>query len=139
MAIPPCDAERLIRWLVWTGGAASTAAGAWATSWGTSKIRVYHDNRQSHHNDLKAKVLIPLREALNRYLPLFGHEEPAVFEAITRCLFAEGVRAEEEAEVSVPNLYHANPWPAVLGSLDPSLFLDAKMTHMKTLMAETVA
>lgn len=65
MTIQPQDAERLVKLLLWVGGAASTAAGAWVTSWGTSKIRVYLDRRENHRDQLNEKVLAPLQSCLD--------------------------------------------------------------------------
>src|SRR5579864_6467313 len=71
------SAESLIRFLAYLGGAATTLVGSWVSS----KIHVYQDNRKAHLEDIKQKVLIPLRDALaNQYSTLANHQSPAVLE-----------------------------------------------------------
>jgi hypothetical protein len=52
-----------IKAVYYAGGVASTVVGSWLTS----KIRLYHDARNSHRDDLKAKVLERLRENISLY------------------------------------------------------------------------
>jgi hypothetical protein len=55
--------------LYWIGGAASTLVGAWVSS----KIHVYHDHREKHHDELKQKVLEPIRRSLeDSYRPFLN-------------------------------------------------------------------
>jgi len=54
--------------IYWFGGAATTVVGSWISS----KIRVYHDAKGKHHQELKQKVLEPIRDSLERsYRALF--------------------------------------------------------------------
>ena len=67
--------EWLIRLLAFIGGAGSTVVGSWLSS----KIRVYHDNRKSHLEDLKQKVLTPFSDATGEsFQRLLSHESPVV-------------------------------------------------------------
>jgi hypothetical protein len=59
--------------IVWLGGIAATIAGSWIAS----KIRIYHDNKQSHYEDVKTQVLRPLCEALAKNSRLFRHVRSA--------------------------------------------------------------
>ena len=52
-----------IKSLYYVGGVASTVLGSLASS----KIRVYHDARNSHRDELKQKVLAPLHDNLSVY------------------------------------------------------------------------
>src|SRR5258708_11743681 len=74
---PPNYTEWLIRVLAFVGGVASTVVGSWVSS----KIRVFHDNRKAHLEDLKQRVLIPLSEASGEnFTQLFSHTSPLIEE-----------------------------------------------------------
>jgi hypothetical protein len=71
--------EWLVRLLVFIGGVASTVVGSWVSN----KIRVCHDERKAHRDDLKKQVLVPLHEGLHRHFrPLVFNLKPVVFVAI---------------------------------------------------------
>jgi len=54
--------------IYWFGGAATAVVGSWISS----KSRVYHDARGKHHQELKQRVLEPIRDLLEHtYRALF--------------------------------------------------------------------
>lgn len=118
--------------LGWLGGIAATIAGSWIAS----KIRVYHDNKQSHYEDLKVKVLSPLREALTKNSRLFRHEEPVVIEIWDRLRYAKTVNSDEEDATFGAVLQSVNPWPEILAGIDRALLEDARTAHYKKLISE---
>lgn len=135
VTLQPQNIERLVRLLFWIAGVIATGVGAWVTS----KIRVYHDNRKAHLDDLKQRVLIPLSNATAGNFPqLVSHELPVIGEKWS----AHGIRAdarvtEDEAEEG-SGLTGSNPWPDVFSSIDEALYEDAKRTHFRDLINETV-
>jgi len=66
--------QRLTALLIWVLGAATTALGAWIAS----KIHIYHESRKAHLEDIKSKVLVPVRDGLQKFRPLVFHSEPVV-------------------------------------------------------------
>jgi hypothetical protein len=119
----------------WIGGIVATVLGSWLAS----KIRTYHDSVKSHHDDLKNKVLTPLRDVLTMNLPLFKHGKPVVFESWERLAYAKDARAEEDAGRHGPLLKAVNPWTETFDSVDRALFEDARTGHHKELISEALA
>ena len=77
MLTPAPSAERLLHLLFYVGGVASTIVGSLVSS----KIRVYHDNRKSHLDDIKERVLTPLHDGLTeKHSSLVTHQSPVVEE-----------------------------------------------------------
>ena len=116
------------------GGVASTVAGSWIAS----KIRVYHDDRKSHHQELKDRILRPLRDLLAEQQALFSHRVPVLTE---KRGYSEIVHArpDQDAVRSDLVLHCHNPWDGVLLELDRALFEDANRIHYKKLLAEILA
>ena len=84
---PPARAllqSRMMRWpvaptakslLIYVGGVVTTIFGSWVSG----KLRVYDDSRKAHLDDIKQKVLIPLRDGLlEHYGPLVSHRSHVV-------------------------------------------------------------
>jgi hypothetical protein len=127
MAIPPQDVERLVRLLVWIGGAASTVSGAWVAS----KWHVYHDSRKAHLDDLKQRVLIPLRAGLEEHLrPLVFHLVPVAYvEMAATTEFHEKAAVTEAPTEEGDVLQGAYPGAVVFAPLDSALLEDARTSH----------
>src|SRR6266566_6513979 len=78
--------------LGWAGGAASTVAGSWIAS----KIHVYHAHRDAHRDELKERVLIPLRDCLdNDYEPRAKFAKPIVSLNWKQTAFKAAARSTE--------------------------------------------
>jgi hypothetical protein len=90
----------------WIGGIVATVIGSWLAS----KIRVYHDSKRSHHDELKSKVLTPLRDVLAANLQVFRHQKGVVNEAWDRLSYAKDARAEEDAGRHGSVLKIVDPW-----------------------------
>ncbi len=127
--------QQLAGLLIWVAGIAATIIGSWIAS----KIRVYHDARRSHHEDLKAKVLAPLRDVVTEHLPLFNHKQPVILETWNRLSVAKAVPAQEDAGKHGAVLESVNPWPAAFDEIDRALFEDAKAKHHRALISEVQA
>ena len=127
--------ERLTRVLIWIGGVVFGIVLTAVGSWITSKIHIYHENRKAHQEDLRAKVLIPLREGLKKHFrPLLVQEEPA----ISLLDFAQQPRLKakvtEEPTVGGPQLAAKFPFGHVFESIEPALLDDAKTNHFVDLV-----
>jgi len=134
--VPSQNAARSLQLLIWSGGVATTIAGSWIAS----KIRLYHDDRKSHHQELKDKVLLPLRDLLAEHHAVFGHQTPVVTEKWDRfSIPVLDARPDQDAFHSGALLHSINPWPAALSGMDRALLEDAKRIHYKTLLAEISA
>src|SRR4029077_15939293 len=92
-----------------------------------SKIRVYHDNRKAHLDDIKERVLVPLKDSLTQYGVLVSHKSPVV-------AHGWGTRARS-AKLSVTE-YPTQDGPIltkiapdIRAATDPALYMDAKQRH----------
>lgn len=128
------NAEWAIRLLIYVGGVVTTVAGSWIAS----KIRVYHENRNLHHDDLKQKVLIPLRTGvIGLYQPLTGFKKPVILNNnwATRSFNESAKLTEEQADMG-PLLISEDPRADVEADLDEALFADARKHHYERLTSE---
>jgi hypothetical protein len=117
--------------LGWIGGVMTTVAGSWISS----KIHVYHENKRTHRDEIKEKVLIPLRTGLEEHFrPLVFHQKPVVFvvPGATTELREEAKVTEDPAERG-DVLVAAFPGALVFGPLDPALHEDANRNHFREL------
>lgn len=130
------NTARLVQLVVWIGGVATTIAGSWVAS----KIRLYHDDRKSHHQELKDKVLVPLRDLLVEQQPLFKHQVPVLTEKWGQSpMPVLDARPDQDAFESGAFLHVDDPWPAAFSLLNRALFEDAKRVHHKKLIADITA
>jgi hypothetical protein len=127
----PTFATRSLQVLIWVGGVATTMVGSWIAS----KIRLYQDDRKSHHQELKDKVLRPLRDFLAENEALFDHREPVLIEKMG---YSEifGARPDQDATRAGLILHRNDPWPYALSRMDRAMFEDAKRNHYRTILAE---
>lgn len=116
----------------WVGGAASTVGGSWISS----KIHVYHENRRAHLEELKDKVLIPLREGLSKhYAPLVSNLAPILLVQQAATEFFEEAKVTQEPTEQGEVLSAASPMTSVFGPLDAALLQDARTNHFRDLLA----
>ncbi len=115
--------------LGWIGGIVATVIGSWLAS----KIRVYHDERKFHRDDLKQRVLIPLHGGLEQHFrPLVFGLEPFVFvQTAAPTEFHEDAKATEGQIEQGDVLQGAFPSSLVFGPLDLVLLQDVRETHFK--------
>jgi len=133
MSIQPQNAERLIRLLVWIGGVTATAVGAWVTS----KIRVYHDHKNAHHDDLKKKVLEPLRSDLKQHFgPLVSNQVTVLQVAHAAREFNPKAKVTQDPIEEGPVLLAAFPSAKVFGPVDDVLLEDARKNHHRQAIAQ---
>lgn len=124
--------EWLFRLLAFIGGVISTVIGSWVSS----KIHVYHDHRNTHHEELKARVLRPLLKTTTQHIPLVEHKDPVVTEGWGLLRFAKEARTTESGVEYGTILKTSNPWSETLQSVDHALLEDAREAHIKELMAD---
>src|SRR5205823_2965919 len=105
--------------LGWIGGIAATVIGAGIIN----KIKIYQDERKSHRDELKQRVLIPLRDGLAQHFrPLVFGLEPLVFvETSAQTEFREDAKATESQIEQGDVLQGAFPSSLVFGPLDSVL------------------
>jgi hypothetical protein len=116
--------------LIWVSGVAATIIGSWISS----KFRVYDDSRKAHLDDIKQKVLIPLRDALQEhYGPLVTNRAHVVFDKWGVRQRKENASVTEYPNEDGPVLHKAAP--NILASAD-ALFVDAKQRHFRRLVKQ---
>jgi hypothetical protein len=124
--------EWIVRLLLYVSGVASTIVGSLISS----KIRVYHDNRKAHLDDIKQKVLIPLNNALaGTYRPLVKHQSPVVIEEWGVRIRKKDVSVTEYPNEQGPLLVSVAP--DIRSAMDQALYLDAKKKHFSKLIIQT--
>ena len=125
--------EQAIRLLWYLAGVVSTIVGSWTAS----KIHVYHDNRKLHHDDLKQKVLTPIRDCLQTvYSKLVRHLSPVVTEDWGKVSLRRGSTVTDQQEILGPFLKVGDPRSAIEASLDQALLEDGAQNHYGPLLAE---
>ena len=124
--------EQLVRLLVWIGGVGTTVAGSWISS----KIHNYHEGRAAHLEEIKHKVLIPIREGLENFRPILFHQTPVVSVGFAAKNYRENARVTEVPIESGPLLVAAFPGASIVGGTEPALLEDARSNHFRELMAE---
>ncbi len=126
-------AEWAIRLLIYLAGIASTVAGSWVAS----KIRIYDENRKLHHDDLKEKVLVPLRKALaESYMGLVHHASAVVSETWGKTALHPHPKLTEYPEIHGPILHVADPRNVIEASFDQALYEDARCHHLRELISD---
>jgi hypothetical protein len=139
--IRPQTTAKLLEWsirlLAFTGGAASTVVGSWLSS----KLRIYHDQRNAHRDELKQKVLIPLRDGLSERLNplLFHHTAPIRVKPGVITEFRKKVAVTESQVEWGDALVTDLPGAIVISSLDSTLLEDCRKTHFEKLISEIEA
>jgi hypothetical protein len=133
MIIQPQNAERLVRLLVWIGGVVATAIGAWVTS----KIRVYQDHKNAHHEELKKKVLEPLRSGLKQHFgPLVSNLAAVLHVDHAAREFNPKAKVTQDPIEEGPVLAAAFPSAKVFGPVDDVLLEDARKNHHRETIAQ---
>jgi len=121
-------ADWSVKALYYVGGVASTIIGSFISS----KVRVYHEAKNSHRDELKHNVLEPLRESLLSYYsdPRFDvryqvlQHNPQALSGEFPTIYGPAVALERVGEPP---------------KVDEALFEDARRHHYKSLMASWAA
>ena len=130
--LPPVSRESLVRLLLYILGGATTLVGSWIGS----KIRVYHDNREAHLDDIKQKVLTPLNAALaEQYKPFLAHRSPVVVEKWGVKLRNENASVTQLPIEDGPMLFVVVP--DIQANTDQALYADAKRKHFRKIINHT--
>jgi hypothetical protein len=117
--------------LLYLAGVLSTIVGSWIAS----KIHVYHDNRKLHHEELKQKVLSPIRTALDdSYASLVKHASAVISESWGTQQLVQGAKITEYPEVQGPVLQAADLRGNSERNLDEALLADARENHYRELI-----
>jgi hypothetical protein len=129
--MPSYYIEWLVRLLAFIGGVVSTVVGSWISS----KIRVYHDNRKAHRDELKEKVLGPLGSCLDEtFVPLVTLVQPAVATRWNESSFTTRAPSTEPQTRSQLTLEAVNPWLEFKAAVDRVLYEDARKKHFAELL-----
>jgi hypothetical protein len=128
--------EALVRLLFAVGGVVTGVASTVAGSWISSKIHVYHENRKAHLEEIKQKVLIPIRDGLaDKYRSLVTHRSPVVVEAFGVRRRKENISVTEYPNEHGPLLVKVAP--DIVEASDQVLFADAKKKHFRKVIDHT--
>jgi hypothetical protein len=129
--LPPLSPAQLYTLLGWIGGAASTAGGALFAS----KIRVYHDNRKAHLQDLQEKVLGPIRDGLtNNFGAAVSQQAPLLSVNWAPVEFDERAKVTEDPTEHGEVLVAPFLTSKIFGPIHSALLEDAKKNHYVKLM-----
>jgi len=124
--------QQLMGLLIWIGGVIATIIGSWIAS----KIRIYHDNRKVHLDELKEKVLAPVREGLlHNFGAAVSQQVPLLVAQWAHVAFDERAKVTEEPTVDGEVLLAPFPTSKVFGPIPSALLQDAKKNHFSKLMA----
>jgi hypothetical protein len=129
-----CTPESYVStFLGWVGGVATTAVGAWVSG----RFHSYEQERKEHREDLKDKVLVPLRAGLERYASplLTGQVSLLSIEHAATDFDASASVTEEPAKYG-PVLVAKFPSAAIFGPLDSALLHDARTNHFRGLFGK---
>jgi hypothetical protein len=119
--------------LGWFGGVGSTIVGSWIAS----KIHLYHAHRDAHRDELKEKVLSPLRDCLEgEYQPRVRFIKPIVSVLWKPTIFKPDARSTESPKTEGNVIEIQNPWPSFKAHVDVALYQDAKANHFTGVMKE---
>ncbi len=131
MTLPPLSPAQIYTLLGWIGGAASTAGGALFAS----KVRVYHDNRKAHLQDLQEKVLGPIRDGLtHNFGATISQQVPLLAVQWARFDFDERAGVTEEPTTDGEVLVAPFPTAKVFGAIHSALLEDAHKNHYSQLI-----
>src|SRR5258707_440400 len=120
----------------WVGGIVAAVIGSWTTN----KIKIYQDERKSHRDELKQRVLIPLHDGLEQHFrPLVFGLEPVIFvETAAPTEFRQDAKATESQIEQGDVLQGTFPSSLVFDPLDSVLLQDARMSHFKEEIGERI-
>ncbi len=116
---------------LYLAGVLSTIVGSWIAS----KIRMYHDSLKAHRDDLKQKILTPLRTGMHEfYKAPMSFSAPVVFTDWGTDHLLTDARASEQPKLGGPILRLADPRRRVEQELDEAFVEDATENHYADLM-----
>jgi len=119
--------------LGWMGGIAATVAGAYISG----RFQNYEQERKAHRDDLRDKVLVPLRAGLDQYVrPLLTGLTPTLQIEHAATAFDPKARVTEEPSKSGPVLVATFPSAAVFAPIPSALLHDARTNHLSGLFAK---
>jgi hypothetical protein len=130
MSYPPLSPAQVYTLLGWIGGAASTAVAALFAS----KVRVYEDQKKAHLEDIKERVLKPIRAGFHEHFGLvISGQEPIVFVHRGATEFLDNAKVTEAQKEERELLATAFPGVSVFGGVDSALLQDATRNHFRDL------
>lgn len=119
--------------LGWIGGAATTIAGAWISS----RFHDYQQEWREHREDLRGKVLHPMRMELAKYIsPFLSGQSPVLVTEHAATGFSFGASVTDDPERYGPVLVAKFPTAFVFGPIDSALLHDARTNHFRELFAK---
>jgi hypothetical protein len=117
--------------LLWAGGVATTLIGSWITS----RIRLYQDHKNAHHQELKERILAPVKSGLLEHFgPMAAGQSGVLGLEYGTQQINENAKITEDATRSGFFLVAPFPTSAIFGSLDSALLVDARRTHYRDVM-----
>jgi hypothetical protein len=125
---PTSDAAKA---LLWAGGVLTTIIGSWITS----RIRLYQDHKNAHHQELKDRILAPMKSGLLEHFgPMAAGQSGVLGLEYGAQQINESAKITEDATRSGFFLVAPFPTSAIFGLLDSALLVDARRTHYRDVM-----
>jgi hypothetical protein len=121
-------------WLAgWIGGVASAVAGSWING----RVQDYRESRRVHHDDLRQKVLVRLRDGIAAHIkPLVFQQQPMIMIEHAAKEYCEGAKVTEEPSRWGPVMSVPFPLALIFGPMPSSLLEDARRNHFSELMRQ---
>src|SRR5260370_15095673 len=114
----------------WIGGVATTTAGAWISS----RFHNYQQEWKEHRDDLREKVLQPMRMGLVKYIsPFLTGRSPILVTEHTATEVNFDASVTDDPEKYGPVLVAKFPTALVFGPIDSALLHDARTNHLPQL------
>jgi len=118
---------------VWIGGVATTTAGAWISS----RFHNYQQEWKDHRDELREKVLQPMRMGLVKYIsPFLCGQAPILVTEHAATGFDFDASVTDAPEKYGPVLVAKFPTAFVFGPIDSALLHDARTNHLRKLFAK---
>jgi hypothetical protein len=126
--------EQLKRLLIGLGAFVTGIGATVAGSWITGKIHTYDQERMAHRDEIRDKILQPLRAGLSEHVtPLLIGQAPILLTEHAATSFVINARVTEEPTKFGPVLVAKFPSARVFGPLDSALLRDAETNHLPRL------
>lgn len=141
MAVPTPNPAQLYALLKWIGAGVAAGAtvvtGTFVRNWITNKMHDYEDRKKAHLEELKEKVLSPIREGLSHnFGAVVSRQAPLLAVQGATVEFHERAKVTEEPAEGGEVLVAPFPTHKVFGSIRSALLEDARKNHFPELMSK---
>ena len=103
-------------------------------SWISNKIHVYQENRKAHLEDIKSKVLVPIRDELEEFGRFVFNRQPLFSLTHTTTKYHQNAPLTESSVEAERLLTPAFPTGLLFRGTEPALTQDVRTTHLPEVM-----